>query len=230
MDLATSNLHKDQFDQLFAEGVSQPGLELDLGALRDLNSLYTGENSIQNQAFTVLNQITDHHSNAADAVSTINSLTLNYTTNLHNAESRAAESRASFSEQFATSKEAADQYLTNFTTIVGANTTKVATDALAAVSKLVGDNNMYVDQAQAAVSAAENASNRAHSRGQMVFMDAVAAQMVLAAEIQVAANLSMLEVVTNGSAIQYNYSQAQSDYNSLGGHDEGHDEGHDGGK
>ena len=225
MDLATSNLHKDQFDQLFAEGVSQPGLELDLGALRDLNSLYTGENSIQNQAFTVLNQITDHHSNAADAVSTINILTLNYTNNLHNAESRAAESRASFSEQFATSKEAADQYMTNFRTIVGANNTKVATDALAAVSKLVGDNNMYVDQAQAAVSAAENASNRAHSRGQMVFMNAVAAQMVLAAEIQVAANLSMLEVVTNGSAIQDNYSQAQSDYNSLGGHDEGHDGG-----
>lgn len=58
-----------------------------------------------------------------------------------------------------------------------------------------------------------------------MFMNAVAAQMVLAAEIQVAANLSMLEVVTNGSAIQYNYSQAQSDYNSLGGHDEGHDGG-----
>ena len=221
MDLATSNLHKDQFDQLFAEGVSQPGLELDLGALRDLNSLYTGENSIQNQAFTVLNQITDHHSNAADAVSTINSLTLNYTTNLHNAESRVAESRASFSEQFSTSKAAADQYLTNFTTIVGANTTKVATDALAAVSNLVRDNNMYVDQAQAAVSAAENASNQAHSRGQMVFMNAVKAQMVLAAEIQVAANLSMLAVVTNGSAIQDNYSQARSDYNSLGGHDGG---------
>jgi hypothetical protein len=37
--------------------------------------------------------------------------------------------------------------------------------------------------------------------------------MARAATIQLAANTAMLNVATNGSMIQSNYSQAQSDYN-----------------
>jgi hypothetical protein len=132
--------------------------------------------------------------------------------------------KTSFTLQFADSRATANQYLTDFTTIVGPNNSDVAMNALAAVTTLVGNHNTYVNQAEAAVAAAETASRNASSRGDMVYMNAVATQMARAATIQLAANAAMLNVATNGSIIQSNYSQAQSDYNSRGenGRDNGH--------
>jgi hypothetical protein len=135
------------------------------------------------------------------------------TTNLNNAVIGANASKTSFTQQFADSRATANQYLNDFTTIVGSNNSDVARTALAAVETLVGDHNTYVNLAEAAVAKAEAASRKASSRGEMVYMNAVATQMARAATIQLAANTAMLNVATNGSMIQSNYSQAQSDYN-----------------
>ena len=168
----------------------------------------------------VLGQIKAHHDGADAANVAINGLT----SNVREAETKSATSRTTFSEQFANSRATANRYLTDFTTIVGSNNSDVAKNALAAVATLVGNHNAYVNQAEAAVVAAETASRNASSRGEMVYMNAVATQLARAATIQLAANTAMLNVATNGSLIQENYSQAQSDFNSR--EDNGRDKGH----
>jgi len=214
IDVESSNVFKGQFDQLFADGKFQSELDSDLNGLRDLNSLYTGDHSIQQKAQTTLEQISGHHDNVDNANSAIHGLTASYETHLANAISNAGASSTTFNERFTNSQATATKYLQDFTTIVGANTTKVATDALAAVATLVGEHNQYVKNASDAVGAARDAAVAAGTRGQQVYMGAVAQRMGEAATIQSAANLAMLEVVTNGSAIQLNYSQAQADYDT----------------
>ena len=217
-DLTKSNDYKDRFDLLSGSSASQASLDPTLNALHDLSDLYTGTNSIQHKAMDVLSQINAHHDGADAANVAINGLT----SNVREAETKAATSRTAFSEQFANSRATANQYLHDFTTIVGSNNSDVARNALAAVTTLVGNHNMYVNQAEDAVNAAETASRNAHSRGEMVYMNAVATQMARAATIQLAANTAMLNVITNGSSIQENYSQAQSAYDSrAGGRDHG---------
>ena len=213
-DVTSSNTYKIDFDRLFGMGTSQAGLKSDLKALSDLNSLYTGVNSIQTQALDVLGQINTHRAGANGAIDKINGLTSTYITNLREAEIKAGDSRTSFTEQFANSRAMANQYLDDFKTIVGSNNSDAARTALASVTALVGDHNRYVNQAEAAVNAAETASRNASSRGDMVYRKAVATQINRAASIQIAANNAMLNVATNGSIIQSNYSQAQSKYNS----------------
>ena len=215
IDVESSNVFKSQFDQLFADGKFQSELDSDLNGLRDLNSLYTGDHSIQQKAQTTLEQISGHHDKVDNANSAIHGLTASYETHLANAISNAGASSTTFNERFTNSQATATKYLQDFTTIVGANTTKVATDALAAVATLVGEHNQYVKNASDAVGAARDAAVAAGTRGQQVYMGAVAQRMGEAATIQSAANLAMLEVVTNGSAIQLNYSQAQADYDTL---------------
>ena len=214
IDVESSNVFKGQFDQLFADGKFQSELDSDLNGLRDLNSLYTGDQSIQQKAGTTLEQISGHHDNVDNANLAIHGLTASYETHLANAISNAGASSTTFNERFTNSQATATKYLQDFTTIVGANTTKVATDALAAVATLVGEHNQYVKNASDAVGAARDAAVAAGTRGQQVYMGAVAQRMGEAATIQSAANLAMLEVVTNGSAIQQNYSQAQADYDT----------------
>ena len=214
IDVESSNVFKSQFDQLFADGKSQSELDSDLIGLEGLNSLYTGDLSIQRKAQTTLEQISGHHDKVDNANSAIHGLTASYETHLANAISNAGASSTTFNERFTNSQATATKYLQDFTTIVGANTTKVATDALAAVATLVGEHNQYVTNASAAVGAARDAAVAAGTRGQQVYMGAVAQRMGEAATIQSAANLAMLEVVTNGSAIQLNYSQAQADYDT----------------
>ncbi len=219
-DLTKSNEYKDRFDLLYGSGASQSSLNPALNVLHELSDLYTGTNSIQNKAMDVLGQIKAHHDGADAANVAINGLT----SNVREAETKAATSRTTFSEQFANSRATANRYLTDFTTIVGSNNSDVAKNALAAVATLVGNHNAYVNQAEAAVVAAETASRNASSRGDMVYMNAVATQLARAATIQLAANTAMLNVATNGSLIQENYSQAQSDFNSR--EDNGRDKGH----
>ena len=214
IDVESSNVFKGQFDQLFADGKFQSELDSDLNGLRDLNSLYTGDLSIQRKAQTTLEQISGHHDNVDNANSAIHGLTASYETHLANAISNAGASSTTFNERFTNSQATATKYLQDFTTILGANTTKVATDALAAVATLVGEHNQYVKNASDAVGAARDAAVAAGTRGQQVYMGAVAQRMGEAATIQSAANLAMLEVVTNGSTIQVNYSQAQADYDT----------------
>jgi hypothetical protein len=185
-------------------GASQVFLNPTLNALHDLNDLYAGTNSIEHKAMDVLVQINAHHDGADAANIAINGLT----SNVREAETKAATSRTAFSEQFANSRATANQYLTDFKTIVGSNNSDIARNALTAVTTLVGNHNTYVNQAEAAVAAAETASRNASSRGDMVYMNAVATQMARAATIQLAANAAMLNVATNGSIIQSNYSQA----------------------
>ena len=215
IDVESSNVFKGQFDQLFADGKFQSELDSDLNGLRDLNSLYTGDDSIQQKAQTTLEQISGHHDKVDNANSAIHGLTASYETHLANAISNAGASSTTFNERFTNSQATATKYLQDFTTIVGANTTKVATDALAAVATLVGEHNQYVKNASDAVGAARDAAVAAGTRGQQVYMGAVAQRMGEAATIQSAADLAMLEVVTNGSEIQLNYSQAQADYDTL---------------
>jgi len=219
-DLTKSNEYKDRFDLLFGSGASQAALNPALNVLHELSNLYTGTNSTQNKAMDVLGQINAHHDEADAANVAINGLILK----VREAEMKAATSRTSFSEQFANSRATADRYLSDFKSIVGSNNSDVAKNALAAVATLVGNHNAYVNQAEAAVAAAETASRNASSRGDMVYMNAVATQMARAATIQLAANTAMLNVATNGSLIQENYSQAQSDFNSR--EDNGRDKGH----
>jgi len=157
-------------------------------------------------------------------MSAINDLTETYTAKMATANSQASQANTGFSQQFANSRATADRYLSDFKLIVGSNNSDVAKNALAAVATLVGNHNAYVNQAEAAVAAAETASRNASSRGEMVYMNAVATQMARAATIQLAANTAMLNVATNGSLIQDNYSQAQSDFNSR--EDNGRDKGH----
>ena len=208
-DLTRSNESKLKFYELYNTNASHRALRKDLGDLKKLNDLYSGVDSIQNQAGQLVGQIGEHNTLAMGAVSSINNLT----TNLNNAVIGANASKTSFTQQFSDSRTTANRYLTDFTKIVGSNNSDVAKNALEAVKTLVGDHNRYVTQAEAAVAAAEAASRKASSRGEMVYMNAVATQMARAATIQLAANTAMLNVATNGSMIQSNYSQAQSDYN-----------------
>ena len=208
-DLTRSNESKLKFYELYNTNASHRALRKDLGDLKKLNDLYSGVDSIQNQAGQLVGQIGEHNTLAMGAVSSINNLT----TNLNNAVIGANASKTSFTQQFADSRATANRYLNDFTTIVGSNNSDVARTALAAVETLVGDHNTYVNLAEAAVANAEAASRKASSRGEMVYMNAVATQMARAATIQLAANTAMLNVATNGSMIQSNYSQAQSDYN-----------------
>ena len=223
-DLTSSNESKSKFYDLFNTNASQRALQHDLGNLKELNDLYSGVGSIQNQAVQLVAQIGEHNTLANGAVLSINDLTRTYTTNVNNAVMGANALKTSFTLQFADSRATANQYLTDFKTIVGSNNSDIAMNALAAVTTLVGNHNTYVNQAEAAVAAAETASRNASSRGDMVYMNAVATQMARAATIQLAANAAMLNVATNGSIIQSNYSQAQSDYNSRekNGRDNGH--------
>jgi hypothetical protein len=212
-DLTSSNESKSKFDDLFNTNASHRALKRDLGNLKELNDLYSGVDSIQNQAVQLVAQIGEHNTLANGAVSSINDLTRTYTTNVNNAVIGVNALKTSFTQQFADSRATANRYLNDFTTIVGSNNSDVARTALAAVETLVGDHNTYVTQAEAAVANAEAASRKASSRGEMVYMNAVATQMARAATIQLAANTAMLNVATNGGIIQANYSQAQSDYN-----------------
>jgi len=216
-DLFASNEFKIDFYNLFNNGAGHSALTADLNGLRDLAKLYSGGNSIQDQANTLLGEIGGHSANASTANSAITGLTETYTANMATANFQASQANAGFSQQFADSRAVANQYLNDFKTIVGSNTSDAARTALAAVTALVGDHIRYVNQAEAAVSAAEAASRKAHSRGEMVYMNAVATQMARAATIQLAANTAMLNIEANGQVIQNNYSQAQADFNSLGG-------------
>lgn len=216
-DLTSSNLHKSQFDNLADNGSTQAGLDFDLGALREFNSLYAGANSVQQQAQSTMDAIDLNQTNAEMANLTINGLSASYHTNLNNALAKASDATTSFNQQFSNSQAAGIQYLRDFTNTVGSNTTATAQNALASVTALVGEHNLYVSQAQSAVEAAQNASANASSRGRMVYMNAVATQMSRAANIHSAATLALLHVISNGSLIQTNYNQAQERYNSLGG-------------
>ena len=216
-DVTSSNTYKNDFDRLFRMGTSQAGLKSDLKALSDLNILYTGGDSIQNQASNLFDQINKHHDGANGAIGKINGLTSTYSTNLREAEIKAGDSRTSFTEQFANSRAIADQYLNDFKTIVGSNNSDAARTALAAVTALVGDQIRYVNQAEAAVNAAEAASRKAHSRGEMVYMNAVATQIGRATTIQIAANTAMFNIAANGKVINDNYSNAQEKFDSLRG-------------
>ena len=214
IDVESSNVFKGQFDQLFADGKFQSELDSDLIGLEVLNSLYTGDLSIQRKAQTTLEQISGHHDNVDNANLAIHGLTSSYESHLANAISNAGASSTTFNERFTNSQATATKYLQDFTTIVGANTTKVATDALAAVATLVGEHNQYVKNASDAVGAARDAAVAAGTRGQQVYMGAVAQRIDEAATIQADANLAMLEVVINGDEIKLNYSQAKADYDT----------------
>lgn len=216
-DRIASNEFKFDFYKLFDNGAGQSALTADLNGLRELAKLYSGGNSIQDQANTLLGEIRGHSANANTANSAITGLTETYTANMATANFQAAQANAGFSQQFANSRAIANQYLNDFKTIVGSNNSDAARTALAAVTALVGDQIRYVDQAEAAVSAAEAASRKAHSRGEMVYMNAVATQMARAATIQLASNTAMFNIAANGTVIQNNYSQAQDTFNSLGG-------------
>ena len=216
-DRIASNEFKINFYNLFDNGAGQSALTADLNGLRELAKLYSGGNSIQEQANTLLGEIRGHSANAITANSAITGLTETYTANMATANFQAAQANAGFSQQFANSRAIANQYLNDFKTIVGSNNSDAARTALAAVTALVGDQIRYVDQAEAAVSAAEAASRKAHSRGEMVYMNAVATQMARAATIQLASNTAMFNIAANGTVIQNNYSQAQDTFNSLGG-------------
>ncbi|MCE9618814.1 MAG: FecR family protein [Planctomycetes bacterium] len=214
-DMNSSNAFKASFDQLFADGASQSGLNHDLSQLQILNDLYQGSNSIPNQAEDVYSQIAGHYDNVLTANASINGLTANYNSKLQDAESKSAQSQQSYLQNFADSKAGATRYLNDFKTIVGANNTEIAKNALAAVTQLVDEHNTYVDNAAAAVAGAINASQHARSRGDMVYYNAVAQRMEKAASIQMAADASRLSILTNGSVIRENYNQANSDYHSL---------------
>ena len=216
-DRIASNEFKINFYNLFDNGAGQSALTADLNGLRELAKLYSGGNSIQDQANTLLGEIRGHSANANTANSAITGLTQTYTANMATANFQVAQANAGFSQQFANSRAIANQYLNDFKTIVGSNNSDAARTALAAVTALVGDQIRYVDQAEAAVSAAEAASRKAHSRGEMVYMNAVATQMARAATIQLASNTAMFNIAANGTVIQNNYSQAQDAFNSLGG-------------
>ncbi len=223
LDFISSNLFKSNFDQLFANGARQNSLDSDLNGLQGLNDLYSGATSVQARADQVFGEIHSAHNSAIAANGEINGLTQTYNSRLSEANSNASASNTTFQEQFANSQATADKYLQDFTTIVGANTTAAATQALQAVTALVGEHNAYVTQAQVAVNTALAAAGTASTRGQQVYMGAVAARMSEAAIIQANAIQARLNVITNGSAIQDNYAQAQADYNSLGNSDNGDD-------
>jgi len=213
--LAESNAYKSAFDILMSNNASQSELQNDLGALSDLNDIYTGPNSLQLQAENTLTQIIDHHDSATDAKNEIDQLTTNYNTFLNDAQAKAAQANALNLDHFSQSTQTANQYLQDFIAIKGANTTASAQNALTAITALVGQHNAYVAQAQTAVLDAQNASVAAGTRGQMVFMNAVATQISRAADIQIDANLSMLKIATNGSAIRENYNDAKTDYDAV---------------
>ena len=213
--LADSNAHKSAFDILMSNNASQSELQNDLGALRDLNDIYTGSNSLQLQAETTLTQIIDHHDSATDAKNKIDQLTTNYNTFLNDAQAKAAQANALNLDRFSQSTQTANRYLQDFIAIKGANTTASAQNALTAITALVGQHNAYVAQAQTAVLDAQSASVAAGTRGQMVFMNAVATQISRAADIRIDANLSMLKIATNGSAIRENYNDAKNDYDAV---------------
>ena len=126
IDVESSNVFKGQFDQLFADGKFQSELDSDLIGLEVLNSLYTGDLSIQRKAQTTLEQISGHHDNVDNANLAIHGLTSSYESHLANAISNAGASSTTFNERFTNSQATATKYLQDFTTIVGANTTKVA--------------------------------------------------------------------------------------------------------
>lgn len=212
--LADSNAHKSAFDILMSNNASQSELQNDLGALSDLNDIYTGPNSLQVQAENTLTQIIDHHDEATDAKNTIDQLTTNYNT-LNDAQAKAAQANALNLDHFSQSTQTANKYLQDFKAIKGANTTASAQNALTAITALVNQHNNYVAQAQTAVLDAQSASVAAGTRGQMVFMNAVATQISRAADIQIDANLSMLKIATNGSAIRENYNDAKTDFDAL---------------
>ena len=213
--LADSNAHKSAFDILMSNNASQSELQNDLGALSDLNDIYTGPNSLQLQAETTLTQIIDHHDSATDAKNKIDQLTTNYNTFLNDAQAKAAQANALNLDRFSQSTQTANRYLQDFIAIKGANTTASAQNALTAITALVGQHNAYVAQAQTAVLDAQSASVAAGTRGQMVFMNAVATQISRAADIRIDANLSMLKIATNGSAIRENYNDAKNDYDAV---------------
>jgi hypothetical protein len=214
-DLASSNAHKASFDQLFANGATQGALSSDFNALKALSDLYCGSNSIQSQANNVYGQISGHYDNVLTASNSINGLTANYNSKLQQSDALAAQSQNSFQQNLADSKAGATRYLNDFKTIVGNNNTEVARAALEAVTQLVNEHNAYVDNAASAVAGALCASQRARSRGDMVYYNAVAQQLERAATIQLAADNARLAVITNGSVIQSNYNQASGDYHSL---------------
>ena len=216
-DRIASNKFKIDFDKLFRNGAGQDALTADLSGLRTLNFLYSGDNynSILNQADRLYGEIGAHYVNAQTANSAITGLTETYTANMATANFQAAQANAGFSQQFANSRAIANQYLNDFKTIVGSNNSDAARTALAAVTALVGDHIMYVNQAEAAVSAAEAASRNAHSRGEMVYMKAVATQIGRATTIQLAAGAAMRNIDRNADAIQKNYSKAQDAFSSL---------------
>ena len=213
--LADSNAYKSAFDILMSNNASQSELQNDLGALRDLNDIYTGQNSLQLQAENTLTQIIDHHDSATDAKNEIDQLTTNYNTFLNDAQAKAAQANALNLDRFSQSTQTANRYLQDFIAIKGANTTASAQNALTAITALVGQHNAYVAQAQTAVLDAQSASVAAGTRGQMVFMNAVATQISRAADIRIDANLSMLKIATNGSAIRENYNDAKNDYDAV---------------
>ena len=198
-----------------SNNASQSELQNDLGALSDLNDIYTGQNSLQSQAQNTLTQIIGHHDTATDAKNKIDQLTTNYNTFLNDAQAKAAQANALNLDRFSQSTQTANRYLQDFIAIKGANTTASAQNALTAITALVGQHNAYVAQAQTAVLDAQSASVAAGTRGQMVFMNAVATQISRAADIRIDANLSMLKIATNGSAIRENYNDAKNDYDAV---------------
>ena len=218
-DRIASNKFKIDFDKLFRNGAGQDALIADLSGLRTLSFLYSGDNydSILNQADRLYGEIGAHYDNAQTANRAITGLTQTYTANMATANSQASQANAGFSQQFANSRAIANQYLNDFKTIVGSNNSDAARTALAAVTALVGDQIRYVDQAEAAVNAAEAASRKAHSRGEMVYMKAVATQIGRATTIQLAAGAAMRNIDINAEAIHNNYSNAQEKFDSLRG-------------
>ena len=142
-------------------------------------------------------------------------MTTNYNTFLNDAQAKAAQANALNLDRFSQSTQTANRYLQDFIAIKGANTTASAQNALTAITALVGQHNAYVAQAQTAVLDAQSASVAAGTRGQMVFMNAVATQISRAADIRIDANLSMLKIATNGSAIRENYNDAKNDYDAV---------------